>query len=117
MANVSTQFTVRDRMTARLNAMTNATDRLNRSLDATDAATNTVDPGSPFERSAQAVDRAAGAVDNFNERQDRADRGAKNIASSWGRLKGVIHGALAAFSAKKIMELSDSMITTTARLD
>ena len=39
MAGVSTQFSIQDRMTSRLNTMTSAAERLNRSLDTTDAHT------------------------------------------------------------------------------
>lgn len=52
MAGVSTQFSIQDRMTSRLNTMIGAAQRLNRTLDATDALTDTIDPGAPFERSA-----------------------------------------------------------------
>ena len=48
MAGVSTQFSIQDRMTSRLNDMTNAADRLNRSLDATDNLSDTINPGAAF---------------------------------------------------------------------
>lgn len=91
MAGVSTQFSIQDRMTSRLNTMIGAAQRLNRTLDATDALTDTIDPGAPFERSAADIWAASRQVDNFNNR--------------------------AAFSVKKIVELADGMTTTRARLD
>lgn len=91
MAGVSTQFSIQDRMTSRLNTMIGAAQRLNRTLDATDALTDTIDPGAPFERSAADIGAASRQVDNFNNR--------------------------AAFSVKKIVELADGMTTTRARLD
>ena len=48
VAGVSTQFSIQDRMTSRLNDMTNAADRLNRSLDATDNLSDTINPGAAF---------------------------------------------------------------------
>lgn len=117
MAGVNTQFTIRDRMTARLNTMINASERLNRSLDATDALTETVDPGAPFKRSAAPIAAAGRQVDNFNERQERAEQGANRVKSVWSKMGGLIRTAMAAFSAKKIVELADSMTTTRARLD
>lgn len=106
MAGVSTQFSIQDRMTARLNTMTNAAQRLNRTLDATDNLTDTIDPGAPFERSAADIGAASRQVDNFNNRQEQAERGAKKVKSVWSSLGGVIKSALA-----------DSMTTTRARLD
>lgn len=104
-------------MTSRLNTMINASERLNRSLDATDALTETVDPGAPFERSAAPIAAAGRQVDNFNERQERAEQGANRVKSVWSKMGGLIRSAMAAFSAKKIVELADSMTTTRARLD
>lgn len=91
MAGVSTQFSIQDRMTSRLNTMTSAAERLNRSLDTTDALSDTIDPGAPFERSAADIGAASRQVDNFNNRQEQ--------------------------SVKKIVELADGMTTTRARLD
>lgn len=117
MAGVSTQFSIQDRMTSRLNTMIGAAQRLNRTLDATDALTDTIDPGAPFERSAADIGAASRQVDNFNNRQEQAERGANRVKSVWSKMGGVIKSALAAFSVKKIVELADGMTTTRARLD
>lgn len=101
MAGVSTQFSIQDRMTSRLNTMIGAAQRLNRTLDATDALTDTIDPGAPFERSAADIGAASRQVDNFNNRQEQAERGANRVKSVWS----------------KIVELADGMTTTRARLD
>lgn len=101
MAGVSTQFSIQDRMTSRLNTMIGAAQRLNRTLDATDALTDTIDPGAPFERSAADIGAASRQVDNFNNRQEQAVRGANRVKSVWS----------------KIVELADGMTTTRARLD
>lgn len=117
MAGVSTQFSIQDRMTSRLNAMTGAAERLNRSLDATDALSDTIDPGAAFQRSAADIGAAGRQVDNFNDRQEQAERGAKKVKSVWSSIGGYIKSAVAAFSVKKVVELADSMTTTRARLD
>ena len=104
-------------MTSRLNTMIGAAQRLNRTLDATDALTDTIDPGAPFERSAADIGAASRQVDNFNNRQEQAERGANRVKSVWSKMGGVIKSALAAFSVKKIVELADGMTTTRARLD
>ena len=117
MAGVTTQFSIQDRITSRMNTMINASERLNRSLDVTDRLTDTIDPGAPFEQSAAPIAAAGRQVDDFNERQRRAENGANKVKSIWSGMGGIIRGALAAFSAKKIIDLADSMTTTRARLD
>ena len=117
MAGVSTQFSIQDRMTSRLNTMTSAAERLNRSLDTTDALSDTIDPGAPFERSAADIGAAGRQVDNFNNRQEQAENKAKKVKSVWSSMGGIIKSAIAAFSAKQVIELADSMTTTRARLD
>lgn len=108
MAGVSTQFSIQDRMTSRLNTMIGAAQRLNRTLDATDALTDTIDPGAPFERSAADIGAASRQVDNFNYLQEQAEHGANRVKSVWSKMGGVIKSAL---------ELADGMTTTRARLD
>lgn len=117
MAGVSTQFSIQDRATSHLNTMINAAERLNRSLDTTDALSDTIDPGAPFERSAADIGAAGRQVDNFNNRQEQAENKAKKVKSVWSSMGGIIKSAIAAFSAKQVIELADSMTTTRARLD
>lgn len=88
MAGVSTQFSIQDRMTSRLNTMIGAAQRLNRTLDATDALTDTIDPGAPFERSAADIGAASRQVDNFNNRQEQAEHGANRVKSVWSKMGG-----------------------------
>lgn len=97
--------------------MTAAAERLNRTLDATDTLTETVNPGAAFERSAAPIAAASRQVDDFNDRQERAEESAKKVSSVWSKMSGIIKSAMAAFSVKKIIELADSMTTTRARLD
>lgn len=104
-------------MTSRLNTMINTSERLNRTLENTDRLTDTIDPGAPFEQSAAPIAAAGRQVDDFNNRQRRAEDGANKVKSAWSAMGGIIKAALAAFSAKKIIELADSMTTTRARLD
>ena len=117
VAGVSTQFSIQDRMTSRLNDMTNAADRLNRSLDATDNLSDTINPGAAFERSAAPIAEAGREVDAFNDRQEEAERKAEKVKSAWSGLGKIIGPIMAAFSAKKVIELADSMTSTRARLD
>lgn len=117
MAGVSTQFAIRDRMTAQLNTIINTAERLNRTLENTDRLTDTVDPGRNFGRSGEDISNAGDRVDDFNNRQRRAEEGANRVKSAWSRMGGIIRTALAAFSVKKVLDLADSMTNTRARLD
>ena len=72
MAGVSTQFSIQDRMTSRLNTMTSAAERLNRSLDTTDALSDTIDPGAPFERSAGDIGAAGRSTTSTTNRNRRS---------------------------------------------
>lgn len=104
-------------MTSRLNTMINASERLNRTLENTDRLTDTVDPGAPFEASAAPIAAAGRQVDDFNNRQRRAEDGANKVKSIWSAMGGIIKTALASFGVKKVLELADNMTTTRARLD
>lgn len=117
MAGVSTQFAIRDRMTAQLNTIINTAERLNQTLQNTDRLTDTVDPGRNFGRSGEDISNAGDRVDDFNNRQRRAEEGANRVKSAWSHMGGIIRTALAAFSVKKVLELADSMTNTRARLD
>jgi len=97
--------------------MINASERLNRTLENTDRLTDTVDPGAPFEASAAPIAAAGRQVDDFNNRQRRAEDGANKVKSIWSAMGGIIKTALASFGVKKVLELADNMTTTRARLD
>lgn len=117
MAGVSTQFSIQDRMTSRLNTMIGAAQRLNRALDATDALTNTIDLDNVFQGVASMIDDAANRVENLNQRQRQTESGANGIKRTWDKVKNAVQGVMSALAANKVIELADSMTTTRARLD
>lgn len=117
MAGVSTSLSIQDRMTSTLNRIVSAVTRTNRALEVTDRLTEQVNPGENFTRGAPAINNASRQVEEFNRRQNEAGNGANKIKSVWGGLGGIIKTALAAFSIKKIIDLSDNLTLTTARLD
>jgi len=117
VAGVSTSLSIQDRMTSTLNRIVSAVTRTNRALEVTDRLTEQVNPGENFTRGAPAINNASRQVEEFNRRQNEAGNGANKIKSVWGGLGGIIKTALAAFSIKKIIDLSDNLTLTTARLD
>ena len=104
-------------MTSKLRKITTALSRTNRALEVTDSLSDQVNPGANFDRASSAVSRASGQVDNFNRKQQQAQKEAKGVANVWGSVKKYIGSALAAISVQKIIDLADTMTTTRARID
>lgn len=114
---VSTQMTIRDAMTSKLKKMAAATDKLNSSLKVSDRLTKTVDVARGFNRAAPSIGNARASAEKFNREQKNAEEGAKKVKSAWAGVSGYISAAMAGFGIKKILDLADSMTTTTARLN
>ena len=110
-------MTIRDGMTSKLRKITTALSRTNRALEVTDSLSDQVNPGANFDSASSAVSRASGQVDNFNRKQQQAQKEAKGVANAWGSVKKYIGSALAAISVQKIIDLADTMTTTRARID
>lgn len=110
-------MTIRDGMTSKLRKITTALSRTNRALEVTDGLSDQVNPGANFDRASSAASRASGQVDNFNRKQQQAQKEAKGVANAWGSVKKYIGSALAAISVQKIIDLADTMTTTRARID
>lgn len=110
-------MTIRDGMTSKLRKITTALSRTNRALEVTDSLSDQVNPGANFDRASSAVSRASGQVDNFNRKQQQAQKEAKGVANAWGSVKKYIGSALAAISVQKIIDLADTMTTTRARIN
>lgn len=117
MAGIATQMTIRDGMTDKLRRMTAATERQNRALEVTDTLSDQVAANANFDRMTDAINRAADAVEQFNQRQEEAAKKGNKVKDVWSGVKGYIRSAMAAISIQKIIDLADTMTTTTARLD
>lgn len=120
MAGVSTQFSIQDRITARLNTMTNAAERLNRSLDTTDRISDSVGT-TDFSGMENAINRVANQLDRMNQRQEEAANKAKKTKGEFQKLVDTVRNLavvnFAQTTGKQILQLADSMTTTRARLD
>ena len=117
LAGVATQMAIRDRMSSVLNRIANNTAKVNRALETTDRLSDSVNPAAKFDKTATAVNRASGQMDNFNQKQQQAENVANEVKSAWGGVGNLIRTAVAAFGAKQIINLADGMTQTTARLD
>ena len=94
MTGISTSLTIKDRFTNTLNRGAASVDRMLKSMRA-----------------------APAAMQDFNKKQMDVAQGAEKIKSAWSGIGGLIRTALAAFGAKQVIGLSDSLTSTTARLD
>ena len=117
MAGIATQMTIRDGMTDKLRRMTAATERQNRALEVTDTLSDQVAANASFDRMTDAINRAADAVEQFNQRQEEAAKKGNKVKDVWSGVKGYIRTAMAAISVQKIIDLADTMTTTRARID
>lgn len=110
-------MTIRDGMTDKLRRMTAATERQNRALEVTDTLSDQVAANANFDRMTEAINRAADAVEQFNQRQEEAAKKGNKVKDVWASVKGYIRTAMAAISVQKIIDLADTMTTTRARID
>lgn len=110
-------MTIRDGMTDKLRRMTAATEKQNRALEVTDTLSDQVAANANFDRMTDAINRAAGAVEQFNQRQEESAKKGNKVKDVWSGVKGYIRSAMAAISVQKVIDLADTMTTTRARID
>ena len=116
--SVSSQITVRDAASRRLERIADRYARVERAAKAADTATNAAGRNTAeyFDRASRSVQNAADNVDDFSRRQQDAERQASMIGDVWQRIKGYIGAAGAAFSISKLTALSDTLSSNKARL-
>lgn len=120
MAGVSTQFSIQDRMTSRLNSIASQTERLNSAFMTADVLSDRVG-SADFSSLVNGVNSIAESLDNMNRRQEEAAQKARKTKSEFQKLidtvrnLAVVH--FAQTTGRQILELADSMTTTRARLD
>lgn len=110
-------MTIRDGMTDKLRRMTAATEKQNRALEVTDTLSDQVAANANFDRMTDAINRAADAVEQFNQRQEESAKKGNKVKDVWSGVKGYIRSAMAAISVQKVIDLADTMTTTRARID
>lgn len=120
MAGVSTQFSIQDRMTSRLNSIASQAERLNSAFMTADVLSDRVG-SADFSSLVNGVNSIAESLDNMNRRQEEAAQKTRKTKSEFQKLidtvrnLAVVH--FAQTTGRQILELADSMTTTRARLD
>lgn len=120
MAGVSTQFSIQDRMTSRLNSIASQTERLNSAFMTADVLSDRVG-SADFSSLVNGVNSIAESLDDMNRRQEEAAQKTRKTKSEFQKLidtvrnLAVVH--FAQTTGRQILELADSMTTTRARLD
>lgn len=120
MAGVSTQFSIQDKMTSRLNSIASQTERLISAFITADVLSDRVG-SADFSSLVNGVNSIAESLDNMNRRQEEAAQKTRKTKSEFQKLidtvrnLAVVH--FAQTTGRQILELADSMTTTRARLD
>ena len=120
MAGVSTQFSIQDRVTSRLNSIASQTERLNSAFMTADVLSDRVG-SADFSSLVNGVNSIAESLDNMNRRQEEAAQKTRKTKSEFQKLidtvrnLAVVH--FAQTTGRQILELADGMTTTRARLD
>ncbi len=121
---VASTLTIRDRASAVLNKVTSAYRKTEAAAQAVDRTARDIDPGRSFDAGTAAIDRARRSMDTFNDRQDRAERGAERVKRAWGGIGTVVKAAVAAFSIQRVkgfmdkaLEASDVQIEAETKLN
>lgn len=120
MAGVSTQFSIQDRITSRLNSIVSQMERLNSAFMTADVLSDRVG-SADFSSLVNGVNSIAESLDNMNRRQEEAAQKTRKTKSEFQKLidtvrnLAVVH--FAQTTGRQILELADSMTTTRARLD
>ena len=144
MAGVSTQFEIQDRMTSKLNRINAASQEVDQTLENVGNTTDMVEDrttkaaqamkiawqmmsesgisksealSAAWDQVGRKINDASDKVEKFNQKQKHAAKGTHDVKNAWDQVSGYIKSAMAAVSAKKVIELADSMTTTRARLD
>lgn len=117
--SVSSQITVRDAASRRLERIADRYARVERAARAADRATNDAGRNTAeyYDRASRSVRNAANNVDDFSRRQQEAEQQAAGIGNIWQRINGYIGAAGAAFSLSKLVGLSDTLAGNKARLE
>ena len=118
---ISTEITLRDSMSAKLEAITKRVERVNAVLSKTDTISDQVGMGAAYDAAADSISRADAQMNNFNQHQDEAANKAEKVQSKFERLVNTVKNlAIVRFASqfgKQILNLADTMTATRARLD
>jgi len=118
---ISTEITLRDSMSAKLEAITKRVERVNAVLSKTDTISDQVGMGAAYDTAADSISRADAQMNNFNQHQDEAANKAEKVQSKFERLVNTVKNlAIVRFASqfgKQILDLADTMTATRARLD
>lgn len=116
MSSISSSLTLKDRFTSTLNKGVNSVDRMLKSMNNLGRQTSAINPAKPFSALPSKIDNAKKRLDDFVRKSNEAQKSAEKVKSSWGGVGSIIKTALAAFGAKKIIDITDEMTSAKARL-
>lgn len=117
MATVSSSLALQDRFTATINKAIQGSNRLLKVMEQIDQKDLDVNLRRQFSAALQAEKANNAELEKMVKNLNNAGNAADPLADAMSRVKGVLLGAGAVYSAQRVLQLADSMTTTRARLD
>ena len=117
MATVSSSLALQDRFTATINKAIQSSNRLLKVMEQIDQKDLDVSLQQQFGTALQAEKANTAELEKMVKNLNNAGNAADPLVDAMSRVKGVLLGAGAVYSAQRVLQLADSMTTTRARLD
>lgn len=117
MATVSSSLALQDRFTATINKAIQSSNRLLKVMEQIDQKDMDVNLQQQFGTALQAEKANNAELEKMVKNLNNAGNAADPLADAMSRVKGALLGAGAVYSAQRVLQLTDSMTTTRARLD
>lgn len=106
MAGIATSLTLRDNISNKLTKIEKALERLEQSMNAVNTASNSPDMGKGYEKVSRSARQSGNAVENLNDRQEKARKSADKVKSSWDGVGRAIKAAVTAIISKKAFDIT-----------
>ena len=116
MAGISTTLTLHDKFSNTINKGINGVNRMLKTMRELDVQTIKMAPAKVFTAATTAIDKTIKELKEFNQKQQEAAKKTKGIVDGWTDIKDAIVGAATAYGAMEVINLSDRLTSTTARI-
>ena len=121
MASIQTSIQLVDRISAPVNNMVSALDSMCQAFENVERSMDNSFDTAPIHAARQSIEQAAQQVNQLGQEQDNYTQAVQRSASSADGLLGKIGQLIAAYAtiqtAGKLLDMSDELASTTARLD
>lgn len=115
--SVSSSIAIRDLASSYLARIEQRYNGMTRAARAANDAVQDVDVSDEYRRADTFIGRTIQRMRQFVDTQGEAERGARGVKSAWSGVPGIIRTAMGYLSLRAVTSLSDSVTSTTARLN